>query len=134
MEHAELAAAIWVLRSRTQSDLAESPDGSPGGSGVRGGICFVSRDAAREASHSPLRLHHGLSFAGISRRRETLCGIRTRPAHPGPPRALMRESGALRGFTAFYLFQLPCRACRFSCALCRRLRHAEIDPDSAGRI
>src|SRR5258708_36400446 len=104
MEHAELAAAIWVLRSRTPSDLAESPDGSPGGSGVRGGICFVSRDAAREASDSPVGLHHGLSFAGISRRRETLCGIRTRAPHPGPARALMREAGVLRGLLLFIFF------------------------------
>ncbi len=70
MEHAELAAAIRLLRSRAESDSAESPDGSSGGSSVRGGICIVSRDAAREAPDSPLGLQHGVSFAGISRGRE----------------------------------------------------------------
>src|ERR1700676_3347523 len=88
MEHAELAATIRLLRSGTESDSAESPDGSPGGSGVRGGICFVSRDAAREASDAPVGLQHGVSFAGISRRRKAFCGIRARAADPGPACAL----------------------------------------------
>src|SRR5713101_4501241 len=98
MEHAELAAAIWLLRSRAESDSAESPDGSPEHSGLRGGICFVSRDAAREAPDTSLGLHHGFSFAGVSRRRKALCGVRTRAAHPGPAGALrpVRPSRSIR--------------------------------------
>src|ERR1700674_1422257 len=91
MEHAELAAAIRLLRSGAQSDSAESPDGPPGSSGVRRGICFVSRDAAREAPDSAFRVQHGVSFAGISRRREAFCGIRTGAAHPGPACSLIRS-------------------------------------------
>src|SRR6266478_639088 len=45
MEHAELAAAIRLLRSRAESDSAESQDGSLVRSGVRRGICIVARDA-----------------------------------------------------------------------------------------
>src|SRR6267378_1181755 len=84
MEHPELAAAIWLLRSRAESDFAQSSDGSSRRSGVRRGVCLVSRDAARQAPHSPLRLYHGLPFKGISRRREALPRIRTRSPHPGP--------------------------------------------------
>src|SRR5260221_11789602 len=89
MEHAKLAAAIWLLRSRPESDFAESPHGSPGNSRLRRGICFVSRDAARQASHAPLRLHNGFALAEISRRREALCGVRPRPPHLGSPRQLI---------------------------------------------
>jgi len=56
---------------RAESDSAESPMIARR-SGVRSGICLVSRDAAREAPDSPLGVQHGISFAGISRGREAL--------------------------------------------------------------
>jgi len=62
MEHAELAAAIRLLRSRTKTDLLNRRMDRPG-SDVRGGICIVSRDAAREAPDSPL----GCSMVSHSR-------------------------------------------------------------------
>src|SRR6266403_1053248 len=142
MEHAELAAAIRLLRSRAESDSAESPDGSSGGSSVRGGICIVSRDAAREAPDSPLGLQHGVSFAGISRGREAFCGIRTRASHPGPAGELIlgreadvrREAARCCGGATFSPFGCPCTVCRFFSAFCRRLRRGDTDLDSAGKI
>ena len=89
MEHAKLAAAVWLLRSRTKSDSAESPHGSSGGSAMRRGVCFVPRDVARQAPHSPFRVQHGLALPRISRRREALRRVQTRPPDPRPPRPLI---------------------------------------------
>src|SRR6266849_5498902 len=142
MEHAELAAAIRLLRSGAESDSAESPDGSPGRSGVRRGVCFVSRDAAREAPDAPFGVQYGISFAGISRRREAVCGIRARAAHPGPACALIygreadvrREAAGCCGGVTFSPFGPPYKVCRFFSLLCLRLRRGDTDPDSAGRM
>src|SRR6267378_535033 len=116
MEHAELAAAIRLLRSGAESDSAESPDGSPRRSGVRGGICLVSRDAAREAPDSAFGVQHGVSFAGISRGREAFSRIRARAADPGPACALIygreadvpREAARCCGGATFSPFGCPC--------------------------
>src|SRR5260370_41860596 len=89
MEHPGLAAAIWLLRPWAEPDSAKSPHGSSRRSGLRRGIRFISRDPARQAPDAPVGLQHGLSFPRISRRREALSLIRTRAAHPGPPRALI---------------------------------------------
>src|SRR6266481_8774952 len=89
MEHAELAAAVWLLRSWTESDSAESPHGSSGRSDMRRGICLVSRDAARQASDAAVRVQYGFALPRISRRRKALRRIRTCPPHPRPPRPLI---------------------------------------------
>jgi len=94
LEHAKLAPAIRVLRSRAKSNPAESPDGPPRRSRMRRGIRFVSRNASRQASDAPLGLQHGLAFAGISRRREALYRIRARQKNSRPPRTLS-PSGVL---------------------------------------
>ena len=75
LERAELAAAVWLLRSGAESDFVEQADGSSGSAGLRGGICFISRDAARETSYTAVGLQPGVAFTGISRRGKTFCGI-----------------------------------------------------------
>src|SRR5262249_43192864 len=52
MEYANLAAAVWLLRSGSQSDSAQPADGPAERAAVRGRVRAVSRDAAREASHA----------------------------------------------------------------------------------
>jgi len=50
VEFQKLAAAIRVLRSGAESNFTESPDGSRKRPAMRRGICFVSRNAACQAS------------------------------------------------------------------------------------
>ena len=92
LELARLAAAIRLLRSRSESNSAESPHGSPRRSRLRRGICLVPRDAARQASHAALWLQPGFPFARISRRGKALSRIHARPPHPRPLRALIPSS------------------------------------------
>ena len=49
------------------------PGGSPA---VRRGVCFVSRDAAREAPDAKVRVQSAVALAGISRGGEIVSGIR----------------------------------------------------------
>ena len=76
MEHARVAAAVRIVRSRAESDFAESQDGPTGDSAVRGGVCFVPRDAACEAPDAEIGLQPDFTFAGIPRGGEIVSGIR----------------------------------------------------------
>ena len=76
MEHARVAAAVRIVRSGTESDFAESQDGPGGSPAVRRGVCFVSRDAAREAPDAKVRVQSAVALAGISRGGEIVSGIR----------------------------------------------------------
>ena len=61
-----MAAAVWLLRSRSESDRFESTDGPAGCAAICGGVRFVSRDAACEASHASFGVQPDFAFAGVS--------------------------------------------------------------------
>jgi len=67
MERAELAKTIRVLRSGAESDFVEPETGWAESACVRGAICAVPRDAAREASDEKIRMQPGIALEGISR-------------------------------------------------------------------
>src|SRR5580700_4250101 len=67
MEQPDLAEAVWLLRSWAEPDCAESADGPAGSAAIRGGVCFVSRDAACEASDAAVGVQFDFAFAAIPR-------------------------------------------------------------------
>src|SRR5215468_9834290 len=88
MEHARLAASVWFLRPGAQSDPAQQANGPAGSAALRGGIRAVPRDAAREASDAEVGVHLVVAFAGVSRGRETVPGIRAGAQGTRPARAV----------------------------------------------
>jgi len=66
VERPGVAAAVWVLRSRAESDRFEPADGPAGCAAICCGVRFVSRDAACEASHASFGVQPDFAFAGVS--------------------------------------------------------------------
>src|SRR5215471_8658466 len=88
MEHARLAASVWFLRSGALADPAQPANGPAGSAALRRGIRAVPRDAAREASDAEVRVHLAVAFAGVSRGREIVPGIRAGAQGARPARAV----------------------------------------------
>jgi len=70
-----VAAAVWVVRSWAEPDFVKPANGPARNSAVRGGVCFVSRDAACEASDSEIGMQLDFALAGISRGGEIVSGV-----------------------------------------------------------
>src|SRR5260370_427698 len=92
------AAGRFGRRGRAAACTSLSPQSVPGFDQSLSGVRALR-------SHA---LQHGLPFAGISRRREALCGIRTGAAHSGPARGLTSEARASFPFFFFdFLVEFP---------------------------